>query len=178
MRRVGFIIQQRTVGDRDPAAVGVNGKCTADCLRLDRIGQRIGGIEDFVGVPFDHVVVVGGGRWRVVPLAAAAIQSRRILYTAEIIWLCSVPILVAGAILATRFSPQPELVCIRSARQPAPGPFDSLVGRTEPDAARQRLRQILDDLVLRRGPDGDQLAVDSCKRSAFSCRFRGRPIRQ
>ena len=58
MRRVGFIIQQRTVGDSDPAAVGVYGKCTVDRLRLDRIGQRIGGVENFVGVPFNHVVVV------------------------------------------------------------------------------------------------------------------------
>ena len=43
--RVGFVVQQRTIGDRDLAGARVNRERTGDGLRLNRVGQRLCRVE-------------------------------------------------------------------------------------------------------------------------------------
>ncbi len=39
--RVCFVVQQRTIGDRDLPCARVDRERTGDCLRLNRVGQRL-----------------------------------------------------------------------------------------------------------------------------------------
>ena len=158
--RIGLVVQQRTVGDSDLAAGGVDGEGAGDGLRLDAVGQGLSGVEYGVGVPFGDVVEVGADVG-VVPLHQES-YGDGIVAGRVVGRVVGDPIGIAAAGCVTGFVARPEQFAVGIPVEPAPLAFGGPVRGSQPGTPPA---PVLDDLadegVLGGRTDGDQLPGDA-----------------
>ncbi|TWT50158.1 hypothetical protein Pla22_28980 [Rubripirellula amarantea] len=163
MRRVGFVVQQRTVGDGDRARARIDCECTGNSLRVDRVGQGIGCIQNIVGVPFDQVIKIrtATGDPVVKPLACRCKESNPIFCTDRAVGLTRKPIVVGPRGCVTIGCPVPKQIGFGAVFHPTPFAFDIGIRSAYPEIRIKANGVGGEKLVLGRRTNSDELSVDA-----------------
>ena len=124
--RQGIGIEQRSISHANLARVGVDLKRPSHALGLNGVGQRLGGVEHFVRIPFDQISQI---YVIVIPATLSPRPDRQIVLTCiKIIWLAGTEMGESRIDGVSGYFTLPELLRICARFAPTPFALNSRVG--------------------------------------------------